>query len=176
MQEKISALLDDELDQSEQQEVLRRISQDTELTATWQRYHLIGAAVRDESVVHIASFSERLEPRLAGEQERVVPLRRTVSVNLKRWAPTLAIAASVFAVALLGLFVAASVQDPPGTNVRTEVAQIEQIERNTRWETSTPELEHALNTFLVEHGEFSELSGMNGLTAYAKFVSYDASR
>jgi len=49
-----------------------------------------------------------------------------------------------------------------------------QVDQGTKWETSTPDVEQTLNAFLVEHGEFAPQSGMNGLMAYAKFVSYDS--
>jgi hypothetical protein len=35
-------------------------------------------------------------------------------------------------------------------------------------------MENTLNAYLVEHGEFSASPGLNGLTSYARFVSYDA--
>ena len=54
----------------------------------------------------------------------------------------------------------------------TDIAKLDQA---TKWDSATPDLEHALNTFLVEHGEFTTMSSMNGLMSYAKFVSYDTS-
>ena len=43
----------------------------------------------------------------------------------------------------------------------------------TRWSVSSPDMEQTMNSFLVEHGEFSGAHGINGLTSYVRFVGYD---
>lgn len=174
MQEKISELVDGELEPAEQEEVLHFISRDAELAATWQRYHLIRAAVRKESIAHLPGFSERVQSALTDDVQ--IPTlrqkrRRYTNADLGKWAPRFALAASLAALAIFGAFQLQPAQQSPGAVANVEVAQIEQ---GTKWETSTPDLEHALNAFLVEHGEFSPMSSMNGLMAYAKFVSYDS--
>lgn len=172
MREKISELLDDELETEEQEEVLRFISQDAELAATWQRYHLIRAAVRNESISHVPVFPQRMQTVLSGDKEmpRHKPQRNAV-IRLGKWAPGFALAASLAGLAVFGFFKLQPGQEMPTASNRNDIAQ---IDRGTKWETLTPGLEHALNTFLVEHGEFTPMSSMNGLMAYAKFVSYDS--
>ena len=78
--------------------------------------------------------------------------------------------------AAVGLFAVLPDGEEPSGGVATSIAR---DDRSTKWETSTSapgdaEVERTLNAFLVEHGEFNPMSGMNGLMAYAKFVSYDA--
>ena len=172
MQEKISALLDDELDSAEQEEVLSSISKDESLSKTWQRYHLIRAAVRNESMAHIPGFSERMSTVLLEDTKSVTqfPQRK---IPGKKWIPGLALAASV--AGLVG-FIFFTIQPNQNNTRPAQPANFAQIEQATKWETTTPDQEHALNTFLVEHGEFTPMSSMNGLMAYAKFVSYDASK
>jgi anti-sigma factor RsiW len=172
MHEKISALLDDELDGSDRREVLKLLGRDEKLAVVWQRYHLIRAGLRNEPIVHIPGFSERLERRLLDEAVVAAPAARPAIGGRRPWLPGLAVAASLAAVMALGLLTGV-LDDPPSPAGSAEVALVDQ---DMRWETATPELEHDLNAFLVEHGEFSQMSGMNGLMAYAKFVSYDSSR
>ena len=171
MREKISALLDDELDSAEQEEVLRSISRDENLSNTWQRYHLIRAAVRNESMAHIPGFSERLSTVLLEDTNNVTQLPQP-KTSLKKWGPGLALAASVAGLVAFSFFTLQPAQNNPQPAQPVELAQIDQA---TKWETTTPDQEQALNAFLVEHGEFTPMSSMNGLMAYAKFVSYDSS-
>ena len=172
MREKISALLDEELDAAEQEEVLCSISEDQSLCDIWQRYHLIRAAVRNESMAHIPGFSERMTTVLLEDKKNVMqfPQRKTTT---RKWVPGLALAASVAGLVAFSFFT----MQPTQNNIRpAQPANFAQIDQATKWETTTPDQEHALNTFLVEHGEFTPMSSMNGLMAYAKFVSYDASK
>jgi len=53
-------------------------------------------------------------------------------------------------------------------------ARVVLADEATRWEGADPGAEDALNALLIEHGEFTSASGMNGLTAYTKFVAYDS--
>lgn len=173
MREKLSALLDDELDVAEQEEVLKIVSQDESLSMTWQRYHLISAALRNESIAHIPGFSERISSVLLEDKRNVTPLReRTAAMTGKKWVPGLALAASIAGLVAFSFFAMQPTQNTPQSAQPVDVAHIDQA---TKWETTTPAQEHALNAFLVEHGEFTPMSSMNGLMAYAKFVSYDAS-
>lgn len=174
MHEKISALLDDELDGSERQEILKLIGRDEELAVVWQRYHMIRAGLRNEPIMHIPGFSERLEQRLLDEAGVVTPAVRPAIGGSRPWLPGLAVAASLAAVMALGLLT--GVFEDPRWPIGGGAEQVALVDQDMRWETATPELEHDLNAFLVEHGEFSQMSGMNGLMAYAKFVSYDSSR
>lgn len=167
MHEKISALLDDELNGSEQDEILKAISCDTCLSETWQRYHLIRAALRAESIAHVCRLPERMAPLLSSKtaQARKLP---SATIN---WVPGLALAASIAGLAGLGLFYT---MGETTLEHSARVNQVVQVDQGTKWETSTPDVEQTLNAFLVEHGEFAPQSGMNGLMAYAKFVSYDS--
>ena len=174
MQEKISELLDDELEPQEQEQVLRSISQNAEWAAIWQRYHIIRAVVRSESIAHIPGFSERVQVAL--DNKAKTPFKRQqprgiFSTQTNKWAPGLALAASLAGLAVFGFFQLQPGEEVAGGFNRTGIAQIDQ---RTKWETSTPDLEQTLNAYLVEHGEFTPMSSMNGLMAYAKFVSYDS--
>ncbi len=63
----LSALMDDALSAAEQAPALAQLLTDTELADRWQRYHLIGAALRDhphdlQLLVRIQTTLAQLEP------------------------------------------------------------------------------------------------------------------
>jgi sigma-E factor negative regulatory protein RseA len=61
--EKISVLMDGELDERDAQGQLKRFKEDPELLRGWHTYHLIGDAMRGERPLS-AGFSERLTARM----------------------------------------------------------------------------------------------------------------
>ncbi len=170
--EKISALLDDELDSSEQDDILVAIRDDSRLADAWQRYHLIRAAVRREAIIHLPDLPEKMAPVLGSSSKPVRPLPSHRPTAVK-WIPGLALAASIAGIVGLGLF-----SYLPGleSGESSRNLQVVEMDQGTKWETTSPELEHTLNAFLVEHGEFTPMPNMHGLMAYARFVSYDSER
>lgn len=170
--EKISALLDDEVDLLEQDDILVAMRDDSSLANAWQRYHLIRAAVRREAIIHLPDLPEKMAPVLGSSVKRVrsLPPKRPTAL---KWIPGLALAASIAGIVGLGLFsfLPGLESGDPGRD-----AQVVEMDQGTKWETTSPDLEHTLNAFLVEHGEFTPMPNMNGLMAYARFVSYDSER
>lgn len=174
--ERISALLDAELEGEERERAFRELAADGDLSGAWERYHLIGACLRHERVNLRADIAAHVAERLAGEAVHDTgPDTRTDSAPPRRLDARypLALAASVLVLIAGGLMVQyVRVAPEP-----TQVAQAGTDSRNvTRWQTADPRHEDALNAFLVEHSEFTSPPGMNGLASYAKFVSYDTAR
>lgn len=177
MSEKVSALLDGELSGQERDEVLRQISRDTELAAAWSRYHLIGAVIREESINHNSRLLDKIvsslhaEPSVDQDNENDPASGKVIALpplRERRKRTVLAIAASLVAVTTLAVFMTSN------TPTYLSTPLVVDLESQTKWEKDL-EHEDALNGFLVEHGEFTPASGMNGLASYAKFVSYDSS-
>jgi sigma-E factor negative regulatory protein RseA len=150
MTEHISALMDAELNEHERARVLKALARDRDLRETWERYHIIRAALNEDlGPVSSTDLGARIAER--------------------------ALAASVAAVAILGVqwFVSS---EPPGTPQQAASARLRQadIQRvGLRWDTRQPEVARQLNIYLVEHNEFMPTSGMNGVMSYGRFVSYD---
>jgi sigma-E factor negative regulatory protein RseA len=103
LREQISALCDHELPEGEHELLLRRFSVEKSLRLHWERYHLIGAAMRKElPVVDSRGLADRVMASLqteavpAPEQARVMP-------SLLRGFAGMAIAATVAAVAIVGI-------------------------------------------------------------------------
>lgn len=168
IRERISAIVDGELGPQEREDTLRRISRDPDLGEIWHRYHLFGAAFRNEPVYYRSGLAEKIVERIDSEPLVSLAYRRYRSA---RWLVPVALAASIAGIAVSGLSLFGTGEGSRDIASRTKV---ETPQRMNKWETSDPGQEDALNAFLVEHGEFTQTSGMNGLTAYAKFVSYDS--
>src|SRR3989338_5276656 len=93
MKEKLSALVDNELDKLETRRLLTALAADEALRATWGRYHLIGATLRRESITP-GEVAARVAARPGKSSVARPPLARI--------AGQLALAASVATVALVG--------------------------------------------------------------------------
>ena len=96
--EKISALIDGELEEREARQQFGRLKQEEELAQCWATFHLIGDAMRGERPLS-QGFGERLNLRLAGEPTVLAP-RPIASKRFVAYA--LSAAASLSAVALVG--------------------------------------------------------------------------
>lgn len=107
--ERISALMDGEL---QDDRVVGDLAQQPECSATWERYHLIGEALRDDLPSHLhLDLSARVAEALENEPVLLVPRAR--NQRLARLKPFLrgllgqggqyAIAASVAAAMILGV-------------------------------------------------------------------------
>lgn len=174
MSEKLSALIDNELDELERVRVLRELGRDEKLAEQWSRYHLIGLAMRREQITPLGALSERVAKALEDETDAggTPPAGRDGTST--RGAGRFAIAASVAGVLLVGgLMVKLYDGTEPAATVATSARQVAVNDDSLHWEGADARSEDTLNALLIEHGEFTSASGMNGLTAYTKFVAYD---
>lgn len=166
--DRISALMDGELEPTESRREVQRLESDSELAQGWHTYHLIRDALHDELPLS-AGFSSRLHQRLAQEPTVLAP-RRLIPPPLARHA--LPIAASVAGVAVVAWLALSS---PVTTTPKAFVAGIE----------STPALQQAatrpnvpagshhagIPEYLVAHQEFSPSTAMQGVVSYVRTVS-----
>jgi sigma-E factor negative regulatory protein RseA len=178
--------MDDELEPTTLQASLDNLTSDRELRALWDRYHLIGDALRGEPLDrNVQGVADRVRDRLVEEPAVLVPSRRLLP---RRWvlpAAGSALAASVALLALLagpGLFgttgEAPSFEASGGFQVaeRASARRLYGDRDGTYWNLQRPEVESKLNSYLVNHQEYSPSAGMKGMLPYASFVSYDARR
>lgn len=100
MKDKISALIDDELEGHELERVVTALRDDPEAIETWRMYHLVGDAMRNTGPLS-AGFAERFSHRLAQEPIVMAPRRLERKPARARWV-ALSAAASIAAVALVG--------------------------------------------------------------------------
>ena len=175
MKEKLSALVDNELDDLEERRVMAALEKDPDLRRTWERYHLVRSALHHELDVLIPrDMTERVAAQIGMEPANTGPFRRQ---KITRYAGTLAIAASVAAIAIASVqWLNRPVTTPVASVAAVEPAPDKIIRAGTmRWDTQQkePEAESALNAFLVEHNEFASSSGIGGMMPYVRVVGYD---
>ncbi|MCR4302560.1 MAG: sigma-E factor negative regulatory protein [Sulfuricaulis sp.] len=173
MKEKLSALVDNELNDLDERRVLTALEQDAELRNTWERYHLVRSALRqDMDTLLSPEMAKRVAARIEMEPANVASFRRQ---KITRFVGTFAIAASVAAIAIAGVQFLNRPDSAPVASLAVNQPAPEKIIRagTTRWDRKEPETESALNSFLVEHNEFASSSGIGGMMPYVRVVGYD---
>jgi sigma-E factor negative regulatory protein RseA len=164
----ISALMDGELDEREAQRELARLKEDTELRERWDRFHLVGDALRGEPLLS-ADFREAFASRLAAEPTVLAP--RRVSRQAKRMTTyALSAAASVSAAAFVA-WVAMSPTGPGG--LPTTAGVLPTVAPGTG---SVPQLasvssDSSMNEYILAHQGFSPSTALQGLAPYIRSVS-----
>lgn len=173
MNETISALMDGELKGAERKLALRGASADTGARTAWARYHLMRAALKNESLPSLSPrFADGVAARIAAEPLVSAQRFNRFSRSLNQsYVGRFALAASVAAATLLGVqwFAPLQVASQP-----TAIADA-QVEGG-RWDTAQREWEQDLNAFLVDHSQASPAAGMNGMISYTRIAGYDYSK
>ncbi len=183
--ERVSALLDNELPADETVELLGYLRECQGLQDTWDRYHLIGDLLRGEAIsVWTSEISERVRRELESAPAIIAaPRTETVANDRSRWMWTLVGAGMAASVAALIVFIAphflnGNTGDGAQVAEAVTTAPLFYVERSggTRWQNlSESALESRLNGYLMEHNKYASPSGIGGIFPYATFVSYDAS-
>lgn len=186
--EQISSLLDNELSQKEIRHTLDLLQEDEALRNKWDRYNLIGDAMRGEAVRFSAvSIADRVQARLEHESVDFSNVQALPATRLRRFparwyksAGGAALAASVAVVTVLSFPQFTNMSPEPGSEVIAESVAPDPapylVQSSTRWKNlSEPKVESKLNSFLIDHNEFAAPGGI-GVIPYANFVSYDSNR
>lgn len=168
MKEKISALCDAELDPREQEDLFRALRVDPDLRKTWERYHLMRAAVRRELDTLVSpALADRIAQRIHAEPDPSLLYRITLT-PAARSLGGLALAASVAAVAILGLQWALP-RAPLGGGFAGMDTQVVALESATADDVAPDaDADGKLDSFLVQHHAFTRNAGMNGLLSYVR--------
>ncbi len=152
MNEKISALVDGELDRDDALQVIRGLGGDAHRRESWDHYHLIGEALRGESagmVTRRRQAADAIFARLASEPTVLVPAARQHAPVAKGTRIALAMAASVITVSAL-VVVAFKQQD--GTVAPAQLVQ--QIAPKPVAQPATA-AEVRVNDYLKIHRQFA---------------------
>lgn len=192
--DKISALMDGELDARQSDQQYTRLKQDSDARACWNTYHLIGDALRRDSIVS-TNFSAKLGARLEQEPAVLAPQRPQMRPVRRTTAYALSAAASLSAVALVGwmAFNNPLVPQPDSvtTSVTTSVAT--SVSPSVSASVSAPVVPSApvttvtpasvqpqlasvpsegkMNEYLMAHQEFSPSTAIQGVAPYIRSVS-----
>lgn len=180
LEEQVSALVDDELPAVERELLLHRLGSDLGLRGRWERYHLMRDVFHYELPEAVdCGLAERVSAALASEPVFRAPRRSGVAVMQRMVRPLagLAVAASVAALAIVGVQHLAGIQGP-----RTAVPKVAVTHPNpsyvrvagTRWNRQRPEIENRLNNFLMNHNEYSAPTNFQGMMRYVRLAGYDS--
>jgi sigma-E factor negative regulatory protein RseA len=166
--DKISALMDGELDDQQARALWARLKEDGELLQHWHTFHLIGDALRGERILS-PRFSEGLAARLHSEPTVLAPKRGAVQ---RFTAYALSAAASLAAVALVGwlAFVDNPVTTPASVAVAPASLPAASPAPGQAQIASVPN-EGRASDFLIAHQEFSPSTAIQGVAPYIRSVS-----
>ena len=187
LNEQVSALLDNELSDSEIASVLTELNHEHGLRQKWDRYHLIGDVMRGEPVqLRATEISDRVRHLVDSEPAIISkPKRGGMSSRKSFWTKPLAgaaLAASVATVAVISAPGFLGLDEPArpqltATNISTTTPVNRQNISGTRWKNLTePSHETRLNGYLVDHSEHASPGTGIGVMPYATFVGYDTER
>ena len=186
----LSTIVDSELDKCEPH-ILKSIAANDGSRSRWARYHLIGDVLRD-SLTDVAPihFSEQL--RVAIEQEPTMLLPQRVNRPWLRPVAGFAIAASVAAIAVVGIqqngvdpvvddvtAVAAISPAPVPTPAARTVTPVTDQQIAESQETLKPvsgsiQTQRRLNGYLVKFNEQRSSLGVPGVNPYVRIVGFES--
>jgi sigma-E factor negative regulatory protein RseA len=181
LREQISALCDHELPEGEHELLLRRFSVEKSLRLHWERYHLIGAAMRKElpavdsrGLADRVMASLRIETAPQPEQTRFMP-------SLLRGFAGMAIAATVAVVAIVGIGRSAGPHQPgaPGeivpssSLVRGETSPVN-LMNDANWSGQNLPTQASLDDALVDQEGVSPSLGKHKLQGRIQVAPLDA--
>ena len=160
MKERLSELMDGELDDKSAADVIKALGSDREAVRAWRTYQLISDAMRESRLLS-ADFTARFSGRLA--QEPTVFAPKALQTEQRKWI-ALSAAASVAAVALVA-WVAFAPQ--PDVKSAAPLAQAEP-------KPNIVPLPSAANDYLLAHQGFSPRVSLQGKAPYVRTVSEQA--
>ncbi len=173
MNEKLSALMDGELDRGDAIAAIKTLGQDVQQRGDWDCYHLIGDALRGDSSAVTArrkACAESIFAKLASEPTILAPAAIPASAKLsvvarpvaveKKTRMVLAMAASVVTVTAIGVI---AMRQQTGVVVPLQVAEqtrLVPISAPSPTAVTAGELEanKRVNDYLVIHRQFANAS------------------
>lgn len=168
MKDRISALMDGELDERAAAQAIDAIRSDRQALDAWRTYHLVGDAMRGACFVS-EGFVARVAERIVKEPTVLAP--RQARPESRKWI-ALSAAASIAAVALVGW-----VAFGPQQESAQVVARAPQVQPAARRQDSPPAVPatvpftSATNDYLLAHQGFSSRISLQGLVPYVRTVS-----
>lgn len=166
MKERISTLMDGELDDRAAAQVIAALAADREALEAWHAYHVIGDALRANPLLS-EGFTARVAQQIAQEPAVLAP--RRFRPQPRAW---YAMAASAAGVALVGWLAFATHENPvapvaqaPASTTATRVAlPSKPVPPVLPLPSGTPD-------YLLAHQAFSPRVSLQGVAPYARTVS-----
>jgi len=177
MKDRLSMLMDGELDDRGAASALDALGRDAGALQTWRTYHLIGDAMRDCRLLS-EGFAARVGERLADEPTVLAP-RRAPAEPQPRYRFALSAAASLAAVALVGWPAFAPqktgepvtlAKAPAAAPALQSTPQLASVPGQAAPPAIVP-LPNAANDYLLAHQGFSPRLDLQGMAPYVRTVS-----
>jgi sigma-E factor negative regulatory protein RseA len=179
IKEQLSALVDGELPDEERELLQKRLAADSELQATWQRYHLIRDAMRENLPELISKSSAGVVVPDHNQQTETVFPHTVPVMRFARPAAGFAIAASVAMLAVFGVISNRDQLSPepvPKVAVSKPAKQLPDnfiIVPRTGWDSARPAVVSHLNSYLVDHSNYSGFGASQSIIPYTRVAGYD---
>ena len=180
LQERFTALLDNELPPEQIDSLSHAVSQDADLRQQVARHQMINCGIRAEHInLDALTLMDEVGERLKDEPTVLAPTRWQRS---HRWIQPIAGTALAASVAALGIAFAPQLLNQgvnvpnPGIQVVAQPiavppAQVAHQPEQT-WKTLESKPENELEPYLKDHSEYA----VQGVMPYASYVSYDAGK
>ena len=152
MKEKISALIDDELDLESSQYLFTALKNDTQLGECWSAYHLIGDTMRGNCCLS-PGFHDRMMQKL--EQEPAVLAPRNGLPRMPKSSFLLSAGSAAAAIAFVGWMVWNQYLQPPALTPLVAQNNVSPL---------------AMNSYLLAHQEFAVGGGLQS-ASYIRTVA-----
>lgn len=176
--EQMSAVIDGEYEAEEIELALRRLTKDANLNGLWQRYHLIGDAMKSNIPDVIDSgFADRVKQMVERES---LPPNKSFSPGFSWFKPAagFAVAASVALVITLWTLQGTQLSDPASiglANVPAPPSGSMQTVESVVVEDETT-LPSGLTSYIVNHNEYASMTTVYGVLPYARMVGYETEK
>jgi sigma-E factor negative regulatory protein RseA len=170
MVERVSALMDGEVEGADADLVIDRMMKDPEARARWETYHLISDAFRNEYLLS-RDFVFRVGVRLAQEPTILAPrARRDLVARIRTHA--LSAAASVAAVAVVGWLAFGNNPLAPQSSPLSVAWLPQQAPSSGTGGSLQPvALDGHVRAYLFAHQEYSPATQIQGVAPYVRTVS-----
>jgi len=170
VEEQLSTWMDEELGADESRFLLRRLERDSTLRDRFERYHLIGNAIRNNLPPQIqVDFSKCVAQRLANENLKYVTRSwRGVGMGI---AASLAITLTA-AIILINRPITTSPTafSPPPEIVTTSTAN--NVSPSLTTVSERPRPDRRIDRFLARHNELLVRTGEGGMVPYVRVADY----
>ena len=167
MKERVSALLDDALDEEASSRLFESIKRDAGLRRDWESYCLIGDVLREDTPLS-TDFTSKVMASLSDEVTVLAPVRRESTGWARQVMP---IAASVMGVAAVG-WVAMTLNGPGPEVQRVASAKPPVVASAAPVERGVPvSAESSEREYLFAHQAMAPAAGMPGVAHYVRTVS-----
>jgi sigma-E factor negative regulatory protein RseA len=168
MKDRISALMDGELDDRSAAQAIDALQKDSEALEAWRAYHVISDALGRTRMLS-AGFSARVASALAAEPTVLAP-GRARRVEPRRWLAAAAGVAAVSLVAWLGFAPRETAVVPVAQAPRT----VQAPETSTVAAPARVPLPSGASDYLLAHQGFSPRVSLQGMAPYVRTVSEQA--